>query len=193
MRIRNVRLAVESGSADYSSTTDAPYECSGQASSIRRPMSDEFFHYTRTARVLVCVGETAFAQFRPGRIGICGSWFSPAERLLPRIRSVRPDRHHPGPKECQRLEASARRFLSTCLLIDQHNSCSQFNGERDCLAFSKVELGKRHGVLRARYFEPVGMTFGPLTHRTGAAGCVNSSNTAGGIRARVYSQGRILI
>jgi hypothetical protein len=45
-RVRKVRLAVENGSADYSSTTRAQHKCFGQAASIKRPMSDEFFHYT---------------------------------------------------------------------------------------------------------------------------------------------------
>ena len=45
-RVRKVRLAVENGSSDYSSTTGALHECFGQAASIKRSMSDEFFPYT---------------------------------------------------------------------------------------------------------------------------------------------------
>jgi hypothetical protein len=35
-----VRLAVENGSADYSSTTGEPHEFFGQAASIKRPRSE---------------------------------------------------------------------------------------------------------------------------------------------------------
>src|SRR5437764_1149126 len=41
-QVCQVRLAVENGSADYSSTTGAPHEYFGQAASIKRPMPDEF-------------------------------------------------------------------------------------------------------------------------------------------------------
>src|SRR5664280_2510490 len=66
------------------------------------------------------------------------------------------------------FEASVRGFLSTCQFVDQHHACSQFDGERDRLAFSEVELCKRDGVFRAHDFEPDGMTFGPLADRTGS-------------------------
>ena len=49
-QVRQVRLAVENGLADYSSTTGAPHECFGQVASIKHPMSDEFFHYAPLAR-----------------------------------------------------------------------------------------------------------------------------------------------
>src|SRR5205807_5197835 len=49
-QVRQVRLAVENGLADYSSTTGAPHECFGQVASIKRPMSDAFFHYAPLAR-----------------------------------------------------------------------------------------------------------------------------------------------
>jgi hypothetical protein len=45
-------LAVENGSADYSSTTGAPHEYFGQASN-KRPISDEFFHYKRIITTMI--------------------------------------------------------------------------------------------------------------------------------------------
>jgi len=37
------------------------------------------------------------------------------------------------------FEASARGFLSTCQLVDQHHGPSPFARERDSLAFSEVQ------------------------------------------------------
>src|SRR3989442_5249578 len=49
-QVRQVRLAVENGLADYSSTTGAPHECFGQVASIKHKIADEFFPYHALAR-----------------------------------------------------------------------------------------------------------------------------------------------
>jgi hypothetical protein len=67
------------------------------------------------------------------------------------------------------FEASARGFLSTCQLVDQHNGPSQFARERDSLALSEVQSRERDGGSWAHDFEPAGTTFRPLADRTGSS------------------------
>ena len=91
------------------------------------------------------------------------------------------------------LLSAVRRFLSSCLLINEQHFNLHLNCESNRLVFSKVELRNvKAAVGRQDSSQPGGYAAQCRTG-SGATGCFNSSSTARGIRIRVYNRGRISI